>query len=103
MRRFAIVVAALVALMALPTRLPMGEMKAMAGAMTSTETQCTAVACSPLPMSAPCFTLCVAVVALLGVVAVARRSAGSTRLGMSPTLFVDRLFVSSVFRPPRLL
>ena len=106
MRRFAVVVVALVGLMALPGGAPMDEMKGMAVAMSSAgitiaETQCSSVACSPMPMSATCLTLCVAVVALVGAIAVARRAAGSTRVGVSPTAFVDRIVLSSVFRPPR--
>ena len=110
MRRFAIVVVALLFLMALPTRAPMVELKAMAGAMAGAETRSTELGCStvacppmPMPMSGACLALCGFVVAMLSVIAVARQSAGSSRLGVSPAVLVDRLLVSSVFRPPRLV
>ena len=104
MGRLIVVVVALVALVGLPMRSAMGEMTGMAtdvGADQTADVRCT-VDCSSLPPAGICLTMCLAVVALLSVVAGARRSLAGIRLRVPRSLFEDQLTGSSVFRPPRL-
>ena len=103
MRKVALVVVALVGLAVLPMRSPMGEMSGMTGVGRAAETACRTVSCPSMPPPASCVTVCIAVVALLGGVAVTRRSLVSRRVRVSSSPFVDQLAGSSIFRPPRLI
>ena len=114
MRKFALVVVALVGLVALPMRAPMGEMTAatttgmtgmtgVTGVDRSAEAACRVVECSSMPLSTSCLTACIAVVAILGGVSVVRRSLASGRVRVAWSPFVDQLAGSSIFRPPRVI
>ena len=103
MRKVALVVVVLVGLMALPMRAPMSVMTAMPGVVRGAATTCGTVDCPSLPQPAGCLTVCIAFVALLGTVFIARRSLVSGRVRAASSLFVDQLAGSSIFRPPRVI
>lgn len=112
MRKVALVVVALVGLVALPMRAPMGEMTGMTemaemagttGVDRGAESACRIVECPSMPLSTSCLTACIAVVALLGGVAVVRRSLASGRVRIAWSPFIDQLAGSSIFRPPRVI
>ena len=103
MRKVALVVVTIVGLVALPMRAPMGEMTGMTGVGRAADTACRAVDCPSMPLPASCLTVCIAVVAFLGGVAVTRRSLVSSRVRAASSVFVDQLAGSSIFRPPRLI
>lgn len=101
MRKVVLVVVAIVGLVALPIRAPMGEMTGMSGVGRVAGSACRAVDCPSMPLPASCVTVCIAVVALLGGVAVTRRSLISSRVRAASSVLVDQLAGSSIFRPPR--
>ncbi len=103
MRKVALVIVALLGLVALPMRAPMSEMTGMTEVGRAADTACRTVDCPSMPLPASCVTVCIAVVALLGGVAVTRRSLVSNRVRVASSLFVDQLAGSSIFRPPRLI
>ena len=102
MRKVAVVIVALLGLVALPMRAPTSEMTGMTGIGGVADTACRTIDCPSMPLPAGCLTVCIAVVALVGGVAVGRPSLVSGRVRVASSAFVDQLAGSSIFRPPRL-
>ena len=97
MSRVAIVVAAAVVLLGLPSAHAMSGIGAMDRGANAT---CTSDCRSGPPINT-CLTVCVAAVAVLASVGPLRRSLIAGRASARSLLFVEQLSGSSLFRPPR--
>ena len=97
MSRVAIVVAAAVVLLGLPS---VHAMSGMGATDRGPNAACTSDCRSGPPMDT-CVMVCVAVVALLTSLGPLRRSLTTGRASARSLLFVEQLSDSSLFRPPR--